>query len=344
MADEITFNGKGITNLELLKFMELPADTVEKLQTAQGSEYTAAANEFLDALYNKVVYQTVADATFTNPFKKYDGFPVNWGDTIENIFVEMPKGYKFNPDATNPFAKAKPSVKALYAAINYELQYKTTIEDSLLRRACLSEYGFMQIIDTILGNLQKSMSMDEYFAQLCMFNNADIYAGGFETLSVDADASVRAKQVTEKIIDVVSDFKLPKDVNNKVGVLNPSRDSDILLVIKKEVYNSINLDYLTGVFNLSKVDLIKNIIVVDGFQTILTTEGELVVNGTDLDFIIVDTKGMDNHVCLQDGGLIYNPEGKYTNHYYNLWKIVSFKQFYNARAFKLYVAEETEGE
>jgi hypothetical protein len=93
------------------------------------------------------------------------------------------------------------------------------------------------------------------------------------------------------------------------------------------------------VFNLSKVDLIKNIIVVDGFQTVLTTEGNLVTNGEDLDFIIVDTKGMDNHVALQDGGLIYNPEGKYTNHYYNLWKIISFKQFYNARAFKLSVAE-----
>ena len=124
-------------------------------------------------------------------------------------------------------------------------------------------------------------------------------------------------------------------VNNKLGVLNPSRDSDILLVIKKEVYNSINLDYLTGVFNLTKVDLIKNIIVVDGFQTIMkevvtednTTTYELAVEGEDLDFIILDTRGMDNHVALQDGGLIYNPEGKYTNHYYNLWKIVSFKQF-----------------
>ena len=339
MPDNVTFNGQGISNMQLVKFMELPADIVDKLQTAQGSEYTAVANEFLDALFNKVVYQTVADATFNNPFKKYDGFPINFGDTIENIFVEMPKGYKFNPDATNPFAKAKPSVKALYASINYDMQYKTTIEDSLLRRACLTEYGFMQLIDTILGNLQKSMSMDEYFAQLCMFNNADIYAGGFETLSVSADASVRAKEVAEKIVDVVSDFKLPKAVNNKIGVLNPSNDSDVLLVIKKSVYNSINLDYLTGVFNLSKVDLIKNIIVVDGFQTVLTTEGNLVTNGEDLDFIIVDTKGMDNHVALQDGGLIYNPEGKYTNHYYNLWKIISFKQFYNARAFKLSVSE-----
>jgi hypothetical protein len=89
----------------------------------------------------------------------------------------------------------------------------------------------MQLIDTILGNLQKSMSMDEYFAQLCMFNNADIYAGGFETLTVSADASVKAKEVAEKIVDVVSDFKLPKAVNNKIGVLNPSNDSDVLFPV-----------------------------------------------------------------------------------------------------------------
>ena len=55
--------------------------------------------------------------------------------------------------------------------------------------------------------------------------------------------------------------------------------------------------------------------------------------------MVIDTKGFDNHVALEDGGMIYNPKGKYTNHFYNLWKIISFKYFYNARAFKLSVTK-----
>lgn len=333
-------NGAGLTNPELLEYLSLPADLLTELQTAQGSSYSAAANEFLSALVNKVLYQQVATMEFTNPFKKYDGFPINFGDTIENIFVELPVGYKFNKDATDPFTKAVPAVKALYASINYELQYETTVQDSLLRRAAVSEYGFMNLIDSILSTLAKSMSFDEYKATIAMLNNEDIYAGGIEEVEKGADKTETAKIVTQTIIDTVTSFSLPMTSNNKAGVLNACRPEDCLLVIKYGLLNSINLDYLTGVFNLSKVDLVKNIIPVDGFKVArpgdeAQHEADFVLEGEDIDFVIIDSRGFDNHVALQDGGMIYNPKGKYTNHFMNLWKIVSFKTFANARAFKL---------
>ena len=72
----------GLTNAQLLEYLELPADTLTKLATAQGDQYVAKSNQFLDALFNKVLYQSVASMEFANPFKKYDGYPVNFGDTI----------------------------------------------------------------------------------------------------------------------------------------------------------------------------------------------------------------------------------------------------------------------
>lgn len=330
-------NGAGVTNKQLLEYLELPSDTLTNLATAQGTDYQAKSNEFLDALFNKVLYQTVASMDFTNPFKRYDGFPIQYGDTIENIFVELPKGYKFDKDATDPFTKVNPDVKTLYSSINYEMQYCSTIQDSLLRRACLSEYGMMNLIDTIIGALSKAMNIDEYKATIAMLNNKDLYAGGFQTLEFEKGATDKdkAELVTKTIVNTVSSFKLPMTSNNKLGVEQNSSASDLLLVIKYGLLNSINLDYLTGVYNLSKVDLLKNIVEVDGFQVTKDVGGTPTIVGEDLDFIIVDTKGFDMHTALQDGGLIYNPKGKYTNHFYNLWKIMSFKYFYNARAFKL---------
>ena len=337
----VEYPNLGLTNAELLKYLELPADLLTELQVAQGDTYTAKSNEFLSALFNKVLYQTVSAADFSNPFKKYDSFPINFGDTIENIFVEMPKGYKYDKDATDPFVRANPQVKALYASINYELQYETTIYDSLLRRACLNEYGFMNLIDTILGALAKAMSIDEYFATIYMLNNEDLFADGIEEIEKGSDDAQTAAIVTRTIIDAVSAFQKPMTANNKMRVMNTCKPEKCLLVIKYGLLNSINLDYLTGVFNLSKVDLVKNIITVDGFQ--VQKPGDDTANpatdptlvGEDIDFMILDTDGFDNHVALQDGGMIYNPRGKYTNHFYNLWKIVSFKTFHNARAFKL---------
>lgn len=322
----------GLTNSELIEYLGLPADTITKLQTSMGEEYQATANEFLSALYNKVLYSKVSSMEFTNPFKKYDSYPINFGDTIESIFVELPKGYTFDKDATDPFTKVVPSVKALYQSINYELQYETTIQDSLLRRACINEYGFMNLIDSILGTLAQSMSLDEYDATRAVLGNAEIYANGaVEEYEKGTTDSETAEKITKIIVDAVTFMKLPSDKNNALGVLTCSKASDLLLVIKADLLNSINLDYLSGVYNLSKVDLINNIIPVASFQ-VKDADGE--VKGEDIDFAVIDTTGFENHVALQDGGMIYNPKGKYTNHFYNLWKIVSFKQFCNARAFK----------
>lgn len=322
----------GLTNSELIEYLGLPADTITKLQTAMGEVYQATANEFLTAIYNKVLYSKVMQMDFTNPFKKYDSYPINFGDTIENIFVELPKGYTFDKDATDPFTKVVPSVKALYQSINYELQYETTIQDSLLRRACVNEYGFMNLIDSILGTLAQAMSLDEYDAVRAVLGDAKIYAGGkVEEYTKGTTDSETAEKMTKLIVDAVTFMKLPSKKFNALGVLTCSKPSDLLLVIKADLLNSINLDYLSGVYNLSKVDLINNIIPVASFQ-VKDEKGAL--KGEDIDFAIIDTTGFENHVALQDGGMIYNPKGKYTNHFYNLWKIVSFKQFCNARAFK----------
>lgn len=321
-----------LTNEQIVKALELPNDIITTLKTAEGKTFEAASNQFLDALFNKVIYQTVESMEFENPFKVYDGFPINYGDTIENIYVELPKGYKFNKDATDPFTKAKPSIKTLYATINYELQYETTIEDSLLRRAVLNEYGFMNLINTILNSLVKAMSIDEYFAQITVLNNPSLYAGGIQNLTKGATDEETASIITKTIVDTYTDMALPSKDNNAYQTLNASNKSNIVLVIKQKLLNDINLDYLKGVFNLDKVDLIKKIIPVKTFQT--TNETGTVV-GDDIDFVIFDTKAFDNHIALQDGGMIYNPKGKYTNHYTNLWKVFGFKYFYNAKAFKL---------
>ena len=322
----------GLTNSELIEYLGLPSDTITKLQNAMGETYQATANEFLTALYNKVLYSKVSSMEFTNPFKKYDSYPINFGDTIENIFVELPKGYTYDKDATDPFTKVVPSVKALYQSINCELQYETTIQDSLLRRACVNEYGFMNLIDSILGTLAQAMSLDEYDAVRAVLGNKSIYAGGeVETYTKGSTDSETAEKITKIIVDAVTYMKLPSDKCNALGVLTSSKAENLLLVIKADLLNSINLDYLSGVYNLSKIDLINNIIPVASFQ-VKDEDGN--IKGEDIDFAVIDTTGFENHVALQDGGMIYNPKGKYTNHFYNLWKIVSFKQFCNARAFK----------
>lgn len=326
-----------LTNGEIIKALGLPSDILTKLAVEQGTTFQATANEFISALVNKIVYQKVDSMkSFSNPFRKYESYPVKYGDTIENVFTELPQGYTFDKDATDPFTKYVPSVKTLYATINYEMQYATTIQDVLLRRAVLNEYGLMNLVNTIIATLNKRKDIDEYQATVFMLNNEDIYADGFEELDVSAEATDtgKYKAITQKIVDVVTDFALPSSSNNKLGVLNVTPKNKCVLVIKQELLNHINIDFLAGVFNLEKTELIKNIISVRSFQVINPADSGSKV-GEDIDFVILDEDGFDIHNALEDSGMIYNPKGKYTNHFTNDWKIFAFKYYFNARAFKV---------
>jgi len=346
---------ENMTNLELVQYVGLPDDILEDLAVAQGAEWQVKSNQFIEAICNKIVYQTVDQFGWENVFKKFDSFPVNYGDTIENIYVETPEGYQFDKDATDPFTKKENLVKVLYATINYEMQYQATIQDTLLRRAVLTEYGLINLVNSILASLTTAKNVDEYFATIRMLNNPVLYGNStgegtaldpkqFAELEVSGTDANKAKQVADKIVDVVSSFQLPSRDHNALGILNASNASNILLIIKRTLLNKINLDYLTGVFNLQKVDIIKNIITVDSFQVKTKGEEADTTYGEDIDFIIMDTRCFDNHVALQDGGMIYNPKGKYTNHFLNLWKIISFKYFYNAEAYKVVEASEDSSE
>lgn len=330
-----------LSNTQILTAIGLPVTIADELATAQGKTFEAVANQFLDALVNKICYQRVENMNFTNPFKKYDSFPIAYGDTIENVYIDKAMGNVFDKDATDPFAKTAPVAKSMYAKINYEMQYPITIQDSLLRRAALNTYGFQSLVEAILHSMVTGRSVDEYLATLIMLNDSDIYAGGFETLDVSTLATDEDKMraVAKKIMNVSKDFTIPSVDNNKLGVLNVSAPENLLLVIKQELLNDINVDFLSGIYNLSKVGLPGNIIPVRSFNVVVNTaSGEALTpseRGDDIDFVILDTRGFDCHVALQDGGMIYNPKGKYTNHFSNLWKIISYRYDFQARAYKL---------
>ena len=320
-----------LSNSEVVSALGLPEDILTRLQTEEGTTFQATANQFIEALVNKIVYQKVDKMSFNNPFDRFVGYKVSFGDTIENIFVDLPTGYTFDKDNTNPFEKFVSNVKTLYASINFEMQYPLTVQDALLRRAVLREYGLMDLISNLISSLGTRKSIDEYQAIVHMLNNADIYANGFETLDVSEEQTEvgKYKAITQKIVDVVTDFALPCIDNNKLAVMNSTPKNRALLVIKQDLLNHINLDFLAGVFNLEKVELIKNIIPVRSFQVIMPgdesadPEVDPSVVGEDLDFVVLDTEGFDLHPALQDSGMIYNPRGKYTNHFTNDWMIIA---------------------
>ena len=312
----------------------LTASTLTALKTAEGDDYVAKSNEVISAV-NKLAYQKIESMSFTDPFRKFNGRPITYGDTIENLWLDIPQGLRtdWKDLDDDPFTKQEVSNKRMYATINYQNAYGYTIRVQEMRRAVMDENGLSAIVDQIAKAVTTGMEVDTYQATIAMLNNKDIFAGGIESLAVSTlSEAEKAKAIARKIKDVVTDFALFSPNNNKAGVPNVTPRENCLLIIKQSLLNDIDFNFLAGVFNLSKVEIGTSIIPVRSFRT---TNKEGTIVGDDIDFMILDTRGFELHEALKDGGGIYNPKKLYTNYYHHLWKIIAYKYWYNARAYKL---------
>lgn len=335
--------------IDVIKGLGLPQTIVDDILSNESDVYVPAMNRYLSAVVNKIARTVIESATIMNPFKRFTGFDIEYGDTVENIFVDVPTGYKYNPQQTDPFKINKPTVYSLYVTINDERQYFVTVYLQDVRRAVKSQAGYNALVDKIVASLGKAAEMDDYMAVIALLNNAKIYENstGSDTKAIEKvnihglTKTDVAKKLTELIVKA-KDMCLPTSTANALKVLNPSSKNDLVLVIKHDLLESIDLDYLAGVYNLSKIDLISNIIPVENFKYKVNTYGadgitvtSSETKGDDLDLCILDSRGFDFHKALDDAGLIYNPANKATNYYLNDWNMWGFKNWHNARAYKL---------
>lgn len=336
-----------LSNSETLAILGLPDTVITDLQSNAKETFEPAANKFLTGLINKITKQQVAAMHFTNPFTIFDKEPLAFGDTIENIRIDVSKGKPYKDTSNDPFEKATPTAKATYVTENFDYQWTTTIEDKELRKAALATNGFMKISEGIMEGLSTGRNLDEYDAQIAFLNNAALYANGFEAIKVKGLSDTeKSKSVTKTLYAALADMQLPSHDNNKAKNYEVSSFSDLYVIIKQDVLTDVNFDYLAGVYNLDKVEIAKHFIKVRSFQTIKNTTAASTgvvtpsVTGDDLAFVIMDKRGFDNHVLLDLDTSIYNPKKHYTNYFSTLWKIFNFRTDYNARAYKIDTATE----
>lgn len=320
-------------------YYKLPAGTVTALQTAQGTTFTQHMNEFLSKVIDKIAYTMVHTVQFTNPFAQFWGKPIEYGNTIENLFVELPDSEDFDGSPTepeNPFKQKRPTVDAYYTSINWRKRYKVTVSDEMIRRAVKSPETLGSLVAGIIEGLTTKMNIDKYYGAITVLDNANNYAKGVENLNYSANATDedKAKLLVGAIVGCKSHFTKPNKVNNKAGVDAITNVSDIVVVIKSDLLNTINMEYLAGIFNLDKIEMQARIIDIETFQVDKSSTSSPSLT-TDIDMVVFDRNALDFHPALQVSERLRNPEKLYTNYYLHSWDLLSFKLFKNARAYKL---------
>lgn len=326
MADAINLlNGAIIPDLLYAdRFPEINKDNLPSIMLSQPP---SVINDFIGVM-GKLVKQNIEDVVYTrsnNPFSFMIGEKLNFGETIEDIFVNIIEGSAIEWDASpeSVLKLYKTDIRSLYHTWNFEKQYATSISMAYAQRAFLSEGGIRNLMNVIASKPLHSADYDLFLHILQTLKQMNdisyFYNVGVQALTTEQTL----KNFILAVKDKISELKFMNNIYNKSGVI--TRSEDLMLVINPNTLNNIDVNLLSGIFNTAKMELDCEIIKVPYLET--------GVDGKEVIGYLMDKKAIKFIPTLDVSTEQFNAKGLHTNLFYTCAGITCVSSFANAVKF-----------
>ena len=101
-------------------------------------------NEFLNSLINRIGKVIIKTRLFENPLKMFNKGMLEYGETVEEVFVNLCDANQYNATASEDtvFKREFPDVKSQFHVVNSEIFYKQSVGRRELEKAFLSAEFF----------------------------------------------------------------------------------------------------------------------------------------------------------------------------------------------------------
>lgn len=309
-------------------------------------QYPALQNEFLNFLMNRIGREIITSRMYENPLRMFKKGFLEFGETVEEIFVNLAQVYAYNPStaATNVFNIETPDVKAAFHIMNVQSRYKQSVSEARLRQAFLSWDNMDKFIrDGIIANMYKSLEYDEF--QIMKYMLARTYLNGKANAVTVADADTEPNNLA---IAMRAQSSLMVQLNNNMnpsGVYNSAERNNQYLIIPAQQEAELDVNVLAAAFHMDKADFLGHIVPIDSFTNIDSDRLSNILEGFE-EFTAEETTALDNLLAflvddnffqiydkLLEMRSIENGEGLYWNYNLHAWKICSTSPFANRVAF-----------
>lgn len=309
-------------------------------------QYTPLQNEFLNALVNRIARVIITSKMYTNPLSMFKKGIIDFGETIEEIFVNIanPHQYDVEESESKVFAREIPDVRAAFHTLNYKKFYKQTIQNKDLNQTFLSWDGITDLISKIANAMTTAANYDEFVTTKYMLAKA-ILDGRLSAITVDAND---AKGAVTKIKGVSNALTFMSNNYNVAGVQTFTDKNDQYLLVNSQFDSEIDVEVLASAFNMSKAEFMGHRILIDGFGTLdVARLNALFKDDPNYEEPSEDTLKALNAIpaVLVDKNFFmifdnmyeftenYNGQGLYWNYFYHTWKTFSMSPFANAIVF-----------
>lgn len=304
-------------------------------------------NEFLNALVNRIGRVIVTSKLYDNPLKMFKKGILEFGETIEEIFVNIAKPFQYDTSTSEQtvFKREMPDVRSSFHIMNYQKYYKVTIQNEQLRQAFLSWDGITNLIAKITESMYTSANYDEF--QVIKYLLAKhIINGTMHTETIPDNLALEKKVSAIKAIS--NKFTFPRSDYNLAGVVNQTLKDNQYILVNADFEAEMSVEVLATAFNMNKAEFIGHEVLVDGFGDIDidrlnklfegdNTYTELSQDELDalnkIPAVLVDENFFmifDNLIKFTE---IYNGEGLYWNYWLHTWKTFSVSPFANNTVF-----------
>lgn len=312
-------------------------------------DYPNLQNEFLNALVNRIGKVLITSKMYDNPWNFFKQGMLEFGESIEEIFVNIAKPFQFDPNVaeTNLFKREIPDVRTAFHIMNYQKYYKATISNDQLRQAFLSWQGITDLIAKIVDAMYTGANYDEFLTMKYMLAR-HIIDGQMYPVSIPTVATENMNDIVSTIKGMSNNFTFLSSEYNLAGVATHTLKEDQYVLINSKFDAKMDVEVLASAFNMDKAEFIGRRVLVDSFGKLdIARLGVLFANDptykepstselTALDkipVIIVDKNWFmifDNYTNFTEQ---YNGEGLYWNYWYHVWKTFSVSPFANNALF-----------
>lgn len=305
------------------------------------------ANQFINALVNRIAIVRMQSATFNNPYSVLKKGYIEFGETVEDIFVSIAKGVDFDPEKgkSREFKRTFPDVRSAFHTMNWRVMYPVTIQDEDLKQAFLSLEGVQNLIAKIVDAVYTGAEYDEFLLFKYLMIKA-ISHGKMKPESIGDGTDLKESAVAFRGISNLLPF-ISSDYSEAGVKTNTPKDRQIIFMDAK--FNAqFDVNVLASAFNMDKADFMGRLFLIDNWTSFdnerfdvirensdgieEVTAGELALLAN-VKAVIVDENWFqiyDNNNKFTEK---YVASGMYWNYFYHTWKTVSSSPFANAVVF-----------
>lgn len=308
--------------------------------------YPAMANQFINALVNRIAAVRVKSATFNNDYAELKKGYLEFGETVEEVFVSIAKAREFSAEKAEAreLKRTLPDVRSAFHTMNWRVQYPVTIQEQDLQQAFLSIDGVQDLIAKIVDSVYQAAEYDEFllFKYLIIkaVSHGKMYPVAFDAADIK-NAAIAFRGTSNQLTFMSNKY-------NAAGVTTNTQKADQYIFMDSTFNAQYDVNVLAGAFNMDKADFIGRLKLIDDFTTFdnerfsdITANSDMIEAVTadelalmaDVKAVLLDKEWFqvydNNNKFTED----YIGAGMYWNYWYNVWKTISSSPFSNAVVF-----------